>query len=226
MDGMLLPIAPPEMTISIGSNNETIELINEGEINIPKAPALYEITFEARFPMRNYPYATGVQNFQVYWDKFKSLKENKTPFVFMVSRYTPAGLQTWDTEVIVVLEEFEINEDAEEGDDVLIDFTLKQYKKYGTKVATIKQETVEVTQEPARLEKTPEQTTYTVVSGDNLWNIARHFYGKGSKWGEIYNANMDAIEQDARNHGKNSSSNGHWIWPGLQLIIPELGWFG
>ena len=63
--------------------------------------------------------------------------------------------------------------------------------------------------------------TYTVKSGDCLWNIAKKFYGSGSKWKTIYNANKSAIEKDAKKHGKKSSSNGHWIWPGLKLTIPS-----
>ena len=31
--------------------------------------------------------------------------------------------------------------------------------------------------------------TYTVVKGDCLWNIAKKFYGNGSKYSIIYNAN-------------------------------------
>ena len=36
--------------------------------------------------------------------------------------------------------------------------------------------------------------TYTVQSGDNLWNIAKDVYGDGTKWVDIYNANKDQIK--------------------------------
>ena len=65
------PITPGELTISVGSNNKTVTLINEGDINILKSPALVEVSFEARFPMRQYPYARKFTNFQTYFDKFK-----------------------------------------------------------------------------------------------------------------------------------------------------------
>lgn len=73
----------------------------------------------------------------------------------------------------------------------------------------------------------PVQTTstggqsYTVVSGDTLWGISKKFYGTGTKYGTIYEANADIIESTAKNHGKRSSENGHWIWPGETLTIPE-----
>lgn len=62
--------------------------------------------------------------------------------------------------------------------------------------------------------------TYTVVSGDTLWGISKKFYGSGTKYGTIYNANKDLIESTAKSHGKKSSDNGHWIWPGETLTIP------
>lgn len=65
--------------------------------------------------------------------------------------------------------------------------------------------------------------TYTVVSGDCLWNIAKRYYGSGAKYTLIYNANVDIIESTARAHGKKSSSNGHWIWAGEVLTIPGIG---
>ena len=63
--------------------------------------------------------------------------------------------------------------------------------------------------------------SYTVVSGDTLWGISRKFYGTGTKYGIIYAANADIIESTAKSHGKKSSDNGHWIWPGETFTIPE-----
>lgn len=63
--------------------------------------------------------------------------------------------------------------------------------------------------------------TYTVVSGDTLWGISKKFYGSGTKYHIIYDANAGLIESTAKAHGKKSSDNGHWIWPGETLTIPE-----
>ena len=63
-------------------------------------------------------------------------------------------------------------------------------------------------------------STYTVVSGDTLWAIAKRYLGSGTRYTEIYNANSGIIESTAKAHGKSSSSNGHWIWPGEVLTIP------
>lgn len=63
--------------------------------------------------------------------------------------------------------------------------------------------------------------TYTVVKGDTLWGISKKFYGTGTKWNIIYDANADLIEVTAKAHGKKNSENGHWIWAGEKLTIPE-----
>jgi nucleoid-associated protein YgaU len=51
--------------------------------------------------------------------------------------------------------------------------------------------------------------TYTVKSGDSLSKIAKHFYGDGSKWHRIYEANKDKIK------------NPDLIHPGQEFTIPE-----
>ncbi|AYB00208.1 LysM peptidoglycan-binding domain-containing protein [Lachnoanaerobaculum umeaense] len=61
---------------------------------------------------------------------------------------------------------------------------------------------------------------YTVKKGDNLWNLAKKYLGKGVKMREIYEANKDVIEKEAKRHGKKDSDSGHWILEGTKLNIP------
>lgn len=69
-------------------------------------------------------------------------------------------------------------------------------------VATVKKE------EP-RIDNTVQPQTYTVVSGDCLWNIAKKFYGNGSQYTKIYDANRGVI-----------GGNPNLIYPGQVLTIP------
>ncbi|HKQ61204.1 MAG TPA: LysM peptidoglycan-binding domain-containing protein [Candidatus Polarisedimenticolaceae bacterium] len=62
---------------------------------------------------------------------------------------------------------------------------------------------------PSRAPSTPAMRTYTVKSGDSLWKIAQHFYGKGNAWTRIHEANRDVIQ------------NPDLIQPGWTLRIPE-----
>lgn len=225
-DVLTFPITPAELSIKVGSNNKVITLIGEGDINILKSPSLIEVEFEARFPMRKYPYSREVSSFEQHFNKFKELKEDKKSFRFIVARTTPNGKRTWDTNLLMALEDFELREDADEGDDVLISFKLKQYKEYGVKtikVASSKPETTSTSNTPRSTDnKTKSSQSYTIKSGDTLWGIAKKFYGNGAKWTTIYNANKSVIESTAKKYGKSSSSNGHWIYPGTKLTIPAL----
>ena len=167
------------------------------------------------------------------------VEEKKKSFRFIVAR-SMGSKRTWDTNLLMALEDFEIEEDADEGDDVLITFKLKQYKEYGIKTIKIVQATqhnvptatttttttttATTTSTSTRSTDNRTQTakTYTIKSGDCLWNIAKTYYGDGSKYTVIYNANKTVIENAAKQRGRASSSNGNWIYPGTVLTIPSL----
>lgn len=53
-------------------------------------------------------------------------------------------------------------------------------------------------------------STYTVVSGDSLSQIAKRHYGDASKWKAIFEANRDLI------------TNPDLIHPGQVLTLPQL----
>lgn len=227
-DVLTFPITPGELSIKVGSNNKVVTLINEGDVNILKSPSLIEVEFDARFPMRNYPYSRKPQSFSWYHDKFKELKEKKKSFRFIVTRTTPNGKGTWDTNLLMALEDYEIQESADEGDDVIISFKLKQFKEYGVK--TVKLKTTKSSTKPTTTSsskktrstenKTSKAKVHTVVQGDCLWRIAKKYYGKGSKEKIIYNANKSTIESVAKKRGLKDSNNGWWIFPGTKLTIP------
>ena len=50
---------------------------------------------------------------------------------------------------------------------------------------------------------------YTVVKGDSLWKIAQEQLGSGRKWGDIYEANKNAIKAP------------NLIYVGQTLTIPD-----
>lgn len=59
---------------------------------------------------------------------------------------------------------------------------------------------------------------YTVKKGDNLWNIAKHFYGNGASYGRIYAENKKGHRRLDGSVGM--ISNPALIQPGWVLIIP------
>lgn len=233
MDGVLLPVTPSSFTIKAANQNKTVTLINEGEINILKLPGLSKISFSALLPNQPYSFAQykdGFQNAHYYMDKLELLKTSCAPFRFMVIRTNDSGTVLMDTfDMQVSLEEYQLDEDAEKyGTDVMTKIELKQYRPYGTKTITFqKTETASTTTTTATVTEKrdtstkPKETTYTVVSGDNLWDIARIKLGDGSRSSEIYQLNKDTIEAAAKKYGRASSSNGWWIYPGTVLRLPS-----
>lgn len=231
IDELELPYAPSELKITIGSNNKTVELINGNEINILKNPKLTEIEFEIELPRgRQYAFANTLQSPIKYTDYFEMLMLSKKPAKVVITRQPPNGgvgntlngfaSNTWTA----TLEGYTLKEDAENAYDITVSLKFKQYVSYGTVkvVVTNTSNTTTGSSTAVKTETKPlEQTkTHTVVSGDTLWGIARKYYGDGSKWTKIYNANKTVIEDTAKKYGRSSSSNGHWIYPGTKLTIP------
>ena len=214
IDGMELPIAPQKLTVKIKGNNKTLTLINEGEINFLRAPGLTEITFDAVLPMLGqYSFANGYRRPDSYLNKLESLMTGKEPFRFLVSRVSPSGRLLYDTNMKVSLENYTVTEDATKGPDVTVSITLKQYISYSTKTVTVvkpKPEKKPVVQQKKKRETSsaPKVKTYTVKSGDCLWNIAKKYYGNGAQYTKIYNANKGKIK------------NPNLIYPGQVLTIP------
>ena len=76
--------------------------------------------------------------------------------------------------------------------------------KTSTKSKDKKKPVKKVTSSPS---KSTAQRTYTVKKGDCLWNIAKKFYGNGSAYTKIYDANTNKI------------ANPNLIYPGQIFVI-------
>lgn len=62
---------------------------------------------------------------------------------------------------------------------------------------------------PAPPAPTPQpQRTHTVVRGDTLWGIAQRYYGNGTLWPRVFDANRGKIKDP------------HWIYPGQVFVVP------
>lgn len=200
LDGMQLPIAPSSMTMKINGKNETVTLINEGEVNMLKKPGLTDIDFEVEFPNVKYPYAVYPNGFQpsaYYLDMLEKLKLSQKPFKFIVNRMKPNGFLLFDTNMTVSIEDYEIEDNAENGFDMVVKIKLKQYREYKTEIIKNQPSTSsstnlnqKVTVEKKRSTTGKEKTkTHTVARGETLWGIAKRYLGEGSKYTELAKIN-------------------------------------
>lgn len=216
----LLPVPPSKLSIKINNANKTITLINEGEINILKKAELTGIEFECAIPQMQYPFAVykaGFKGVDFFLDYFEELKTCLQPFQFIVCRKNPVGKSLFDTNIKVSLEDYKMTEDAKDGSDLVVKINLKQWRDYGTKTVNISfnmerpKASIEPQREAIASPAPATAQTYTVVKGDCLWNIAKRFYGNGSKYSIIYNANRSVV-----------GGNPNLIYPGQVLTIPAI----
>ena len=215
---MLLPITPSKLSLKVKNMNKTVTLINEGEVNIIKTKGLREFSFEFLLPFTDYSFAavSKAKKQKHYLDKLNQLKINKRPFQFVVKR--PKGFKT---NVKVTLEDLNITEDAQEGRDIKVSVTLKEYRHYGTKKVVFVQPPAPAAGETKQEEKKEEAKitenrdsstaqkpkTHIVKRGDTLWGLAKRYYGNGSLYPKIVSANPKI-------------KNPNLIIDGWELVIP------
>ncbi|HBH0463112.1 TPA: LysM peptidoglycan-binding domain-containing protein [Clostridioides difficile] len=224
LDGVQLPITPGKLEIKTTNKNKTVDLINDGEVNILKTPGLSEISFEAEFTHNKLPFYKGAfKDVQFFLSKLELLKTDCKPFQFIVSRQL-GNKVLFNTNRKVSLEEYNIVEDADNGSDFKVAIKLKQYRDYSTKklVPAPPKKTNEtgrpsVKIEPKRVDSVnaPSNKTYTVKSGDSLWSICQKQLGNGSLYKKVCELNKTML--DKANKGKNLSK--YTIYKGQVLKL-------
>lgn len=210
IDDMLLPIPPQKIPIKYPGQNETATLVNGEEINITRPPGLAEISIDVVIPQMDYPCASwdgSVEDAEEFISRLQDLKESGDTFEFIVIR------DSFDTNMDVTLEDYNVSDDVKEGLDLVVSLTMKEARHYGTKImnfAIVPEQPIPAaaSPEPERPAAQPQVKTYTVKSGDCLWNIAKKQLGDGNRWKEIHNLNLDKI------------SNPNLIHAGLVLVMP------
>lgn len=226
LDNLCLPVAPEKIDFKINNQNKTMNLINNGEINILKNAGLTDIDFEVLLPNVKYPFAiydNGFQNSAFYLAKIETLKLSNRPFQFEIFRQFPNGKILFDNSMLVSLESYSIIDDVKDGFDIRVSISLKEYRHFFTQTPeiTYNSETQTLIETSAREESTSPKPTkiaksHTVVSGNSLWAIAKKYYGDGSRYPEIYSENKELI--DKRNKG--TGNDKYTIYPNQVFVIP------
>ncbi len=245
---VLFPIAPEKIETKISGNNQTITLINEGEINQIKSPKLTEFSFDLLLPqITKYPFATYNNYYEkkvsqspipltffnhnmmpasYYLEQIEAFKNDTNGFNFKVIRTAPSGKALFDTTMKVTIEDYTIKEEADNGFDIVVSVTLKKYVKYGTIKVTVKKNgsAKTVSKKKARKLNKDLPTTHKVKKGDTLQIIKKKYYTLGTKTYRqmIYTKNKNVIEKAAKKAGYKASANGKHLVHGTKLTIPKI----
>lgn len=204
-DKIMLPVNPESFAFTEKHNNTSVNVNSIGEVNLLGKRDLKTGTISSHFPKRDRNYAnnSGRQAPYTYINKLLSWKSSGKPVQLIITG-TKINFQ-------VTIETLKYGEQDGTG-DVYYDLTLKEYRAVEIKKTKLKKTKLKKTKKKKSKPKRPaakkKTKTYTVKSGDCLWNIAKRFYGNGAQYTKIYNANRGKIK------------NPNLIYPGQVLTIP------
>ena len=201
-----IPVLPEKLKVTSPGNNDTATVLVLGDVLILREKGLRTVAWDSFFPVNDAPFVTGRITDPVEIVKaIQKARDSLDPVRFLI---TGTDL---DINVRMGVETFDYEERAGELGDFYYSIKLSEWKDYSPRRIVLPPEPAKPAQakEPERTGEPPKQKTYTVKAGDCLWNIAKKFYGKGSDYTKIYNANKGTI-----------GSNPNLIYPGQVFTIP------
>ena len=145
-----------------------------------------------------------------YINLFSDWRKKMVPVRFIAGRvFDNERVYNDSINTKVLMEDLTITEKAGEEGDKYISFKLLEYRDFSKKTPDDVNPKTGKTQKITSDGKNPKSKgTYVVQSGDCLWAISKKYYGDGSKYTKIFNANKDKIK------------NPSLIYPGEKLVIP------
>lgn len=207
-----LAMLPEKVKHKGSAKFQSYDIINVGEVKLPRGTKLLQFSWSGTFPGASRTQYSFIKSHHWRSPKemqsiFERWRKNGTPLVLMVT-------ETWINHEVMV-SDFTGTPSGGNG-DVSYDVTFvenKDIKIYTTSELNIKPSAR--TNETGTTATRPEPAaaaakTYTVKSGDCLWNIAKQFLGSGSRYTEIYELNKGVV-----------GSNPNLIYPGQVLTLPS-----
>ena len=212
-----VPWLPEEIEYeSGGMTAASYDIMNRGEVAVPTGTGLAAVSWTSQFPgayrTDNSMQRGTWQDPKTYHNILLDWLEKGTALNILVTGYPinlDVHLESYTAKPVGGFGDLEYDISFIEDRDILITKTQDSNSQQ-TKRTTAK------------------TTSYTIKKGDTLWSIAQRFLGSGAKWSTIYNANKEIIESTAKKRWKvaginRDSQNGHWIFPGTVITIPQSG---
>lgn len=203
-----IPVLPDRLKVSSPGKNDTATVLELGEVLLLRKKGLRTLAWESHFPARPAPYVTGGISAAVLAPielvrAIQAARDDRKPLRFLL-----LGTNL-DVNMPVGVGGFDYEERGGEVGDIYYSIELTEYREHSARRLVLRNGTGEAG-DPVDRSGTPGAApkSYTVVSGDTLWAIARRTYGDGSAWKKIYETNKTVI-----------GANPNLIYPGQVLTL-------
>ena len=206
-----LPVIPAEFERVIGADYETNNIIGLGDVATFNSNGLAQLSLSSFFPKKEYSF-NEYSNVQKPYDMVSHIKDwkNKGTVVRVILTGTDINQEMYITD-------FTYGEKDGTG-DVYYSMDLLECRPITipaiNEASTNTQNTSRPTDNNNNSNKNNTnntQKTHKVVKGDSLWAIAQKYYGKGSLYPKIKEANKSKYKSLAKNN---------IIYVNWELIIP------
>lgn len=195
-----LPVNPPNFALEGNAKINGEGIVRYGDVAIYGGRGLRKIEISSIFPNQEY--------------SFNAYKNVPKPYTCVDNvnswfrRGSPVILTITGTNInnLFIISDFIYGEQDGTGD---VYYTISFVEYIDTKANTSNSNTQRPNENTNTY--TSKQKVHKVVKGDNLWDIAQKYYGKGSDYPKIKNANSSKYP---------SLKNNHIIYPNWQLVIP------
>ena len=132
-DTIEFPVNPKEYTISYPADHKTYDILDIGEIIVPRLPSLMEVSWDSYFPGNSDdPLIYGHDWLEPgdYVEAIKDAMDNQEICDLVISRYNAGGSRMYDTNISAVIADFETTEKGGEAGDVYYKIKFKEYRNY------------------------------------------------------------------------------------------------
>lgn len=200
-----IPVLPDKVEISYPEKNDKVYVYGVGEITIKKNPGAFAMKFSSFFPAHKCQGSISNPSKPSKCADFMIAVMNLPTCARFIYKN---GAHSYNFNCTIKYDEYEQGGDP---GTIYYSVTITEYKTTQIRKITVKSavKKAKVSAPSGRPSTITPSKTYTVVRGDCLWNIAKKFYGNGSQYTKIYNANKSVI-----------GGNPNLIYPGQVLTIP------
>lgn len=205
-DKIRFPVVPSSIGVNRSNNIDTQAVIKLGEVPIFNGTSLKTIEFTSFFPNQEYNFCdyTGFMKPYEFSEKIQKWMYEGKPLRVIVTD-SPTNMQC-------LIQQFDTVEQDGTRD---LYFTLNLLEYRPIEVSNLNNSSSNSSSDnltrPSEEITNNTQKTHKVVKGDCLWDIAQKYYGKGSLYPKIKEANKSKYPSLAKNN---------IIYVNWELIIP------